>query len=61
MKVARFVLKVTTICLAIAAAACCIVAYWDQIAEFFGMLKAKVSDRACCCHHESDDYADWDE
>ena len=63
MKVARFVLKIVGWCLAVAAAACCIIAYWDKITEAFTCLRDKcASKRACCCHSpEFDDYADWDE
>ena len=52
MKVARFVLKIVGWSLALAAAVCCVVAYWDKITE----------KGECCCHpSEFDDYADWDE
>ena len=34
MKIARFVLKIVGTCLALAAAACCVIAYWDKITEF---------------------------
>lgn len=63
MKVARFVLKIVGWSLALAAAICCIVAYWDKITSAVCCLKDKVAERgACCCHpSEFDDYADWDE
>ena len=63
MKIARFVLKIVGWSLAVAAAACCIVAYWDKIAEFFGCAKEKLAEKkACCCHHSDyDEYADWDD
>ena len=63
MKVARFVLKIVGCSLALAAAICCVVAYWDKLTEMVGGLKCKVSEKgACCCHpSEFDDYADWDE
>lgn len=63
MKVARFVLKIVGWSLAVAAAACCIVAYWDKITSGLSCLKERVSEKgACCCHNpEFDDYADWDE
>ena len=45
MKIARFVLKIVGWSLAVAAAACCIVAYWDKIAEFFGCAKEKLAEK----------------
>ena len=63
MKVARFVLKIVGLSLALAAAICCVVAYWDKITSAVCGLKDKVADKgAGCCHpSEFDDYADWDE
>ena len=63
MKVARFVLKIVAISMAVMAAACCIIAYWDKIVEFFGCAKEKIAEKTdCICHRsEYDDYADWDE
>ena len=52
MKVARFVLKIVSLCLA--------AAYWDKIVAGIRYVGAK-----CGCKHcrpaEYDDYADWDE
>ncbi len=59
MKVARFVLKVVAAALALAAAACCVVAFWDKIVEVFGCAKAKLC-KSGCCGGEYDDYVDWD-
>ena len=62
MKIARFVLKIVALSLTIAAGVCCIIAYWDKIAAFFVCAKEKLSaGKACCCHSEFDDYADWDD
>lgn len=63
MKVARFILKIVAVSLAVMAAACCVIAYWDKITEFFGCCRDKLAEKKlCCCHHsEYDDYADWDE
>lgn len=62
MKIARFALKIVAVSMAVVAAACCIIAYWDKIAEFLGCAKEKLQEKkACCCHSEYDDYADWDE
>ncbi len=57
MKVARFVLKIVSLCLATAALACCVIAYWDKITEAARFIGGKLG----CCHSEYDDYADWDE
>ena len=62
MKIARFVLKVVGWSLALAAAVCCVVAYWDKLNSAFRGLRDKIAEKgACCCHSEFDDYADWDE
>lgn len=63
MKIARFILKIVALSLSVAAAACCIVAYWDKIADGFYCIKEKLAEKgSCCCHtSEYDDYADWDE
>lgn len=62
MKVARFVLKIVGWSLALAAAACCLVAYWDKITSGLCGLKDRVAEKSTCCHpSEFDDYADWDE
>ena len=57
MKVARFVLKIVSLCLAVAALVCCVIAYWDKITEAVQFVGSKLSRR----NAESDDYADWDE
>lgn len=60
MKVARFVLKIVGFTLAAAAAACCIIAYWDKIMEGVQAIGARLGCK--CCSSEYDDYADyWDE
>ncbi len=46
MKVARFVLKIVGWSLALAAAICCVVAYWDKLTSVVSGLKDKVSKRA---------------
>lgn len=60
MKLARFVLKIVAASLGAAAAVCCIIAYWDKIAGFFGAVQETLHHRRVCCHSsEYDDYADW--
>ncbi|WP_294473435.1 hypothetical protein [uncultured Intestinimonas sp.] len=63
MKVARFVLKIVGWSLALAAAICCVVAYWDKLSDGLSGLKDKAAERRAHCHcpSEFDDYADWDE
>lgn len=61
MKVARFVLKIVAVSLAAAAAVCCVIAYWDRIAEFFRGLGQRMNMKCCCGPSEYDDYADWEE
>lgn len=62
MKVARFVLKIVAASLAFAAAVCCVIAFWDKLAEFFSNVKGKVCDKVKTCSYRSeyDDYADWE-
>ena len=59
MKVARFVLKIVSLCLAVAALTCCVIAYWDKISELAGALCEKCGGKKR--PSEYDDYADWDE
>ena len=59
MKVARFVLKIVSLCLAVAALTCCVIAYWDKIAEAAGAVCEKCGRKSR--PSEYDDYADWDE
>lgn len=61
MKVARFVLKIVGFSLAAAAAACCVIAYWDKIVAGFRTLGGKLGCPRCARPAEYDDYADWDE
>ena len=63
MKAARFVLKIVAVCMAAAAVACAVVAYWDKIVDFFyaiaDRLEEKKADRKFAA--ESDDFADFDD
>lgn len=59
MKVARFVLKLTAAALALAAAVCCVIAFWDKLEEAYGCVKGKLC-KSGCCSGEFEDYADWD-
>lgn len=61
MKIARFVLKIVGLCLALAAAACCVIAYWDKITEFVHEVGNALGLKCCRYPSEYDDYADWDE
>ena len=61
MKVARFVLKIVAAALAVAAAVCCVIAFWDKIETAFYYVKEKLCKAGCCIDGECDDYVDWDE
>lgn len=61
MKVARFVLKIVAAVLAVAAAVCCVIAFWDKLETAAGAVKAKLGKCGCCQNNEFDDYVDWDE
>lgn len=59
MKVARFVLKLVTLALTVAAVACAVIAYWDKIVECVQMISDKLSEKkASLCQSEYDDYAE---
>lgn len=62
MKVARFVLKIVAAALAAAAAVCCVIAYWDKLAELFCRMGEKLRGKVKTCNYPSeyDDYADWE-
>ena len=59
MKATQLILKIVAAVLALAAAVCCVIAFWDKIETAFYYLKEKVS-KINCCDSEYDDYADWD-
>ncbi len=60
MKVARFVLKIVALSLTVAAAVCCVIAYWDKITAGVCAIGDKLGVK--CRSAEYDDYADdWDE
>ncbi len=59
------VMKILTVLTVLGALACAVVLYWDKLLELAERVKSLVSEKkACCCHREQDDYADyadWDE
>lgn len=63
MKIARFVLKIVGASLALAALVCCVVAYWDRLAQLCGCAKDSLAAKkaACCRPAEYDDFADVDD
>lgn len=62
MRAAQFVLKVVAAALALAAAVCCVIAFWDRIAGGFSCAKERLGRTRCRCGvSEYDDYVDWDE
>lgn len=60
MKVARFVLKIVAASLAVAAAVCCIIAYWDKLMGVCSGARAAVAEKKALRSRpaEYDDYAD---
>ena len=58
MKVASCVLKIVAAILALAAAVCCVIAFWDKIEAAFDCVKAKLCKKGLCTC-ESEDYVDW--
>ena len=61
MKVARFVLKIVSACLAVAAITCCIIAYWDKIMDCVEAVNDKLGSARKSRLIDSDDYADWED
>ena len=63
MKFANSGLKALAVVFALAAAACCLAAYWVKLTDLFYCAKDKISKGVCCPRtaSEYDDYADWDE
>ena len=62
MKVARFVLKIVAVCMAVAAVVCAVVAYWDKIMDLFYTAADKMEEKKADCRFASeyDDYEDCD-
>ena len=61
MKVARFVLKIVSACLAVAAVTCCVIAYWDKIVDVVEAVSDKLGYSRKAKLADSDDYVDWDD
>ena len=59
MKMLQLVLKIAAAALALAAVACCIVAFWDKIEASFGCVKGKFCKSSDCDNSEYDEYVDW--
>lgn len=63
MKAANFVFKIASIVLALAAAACFILANLEKISDCFLTLREQVTaKRRACCYDcdDMDEYEDWD-
>ena len=64
MKIARFVLKIVAASLALAAAVCAVIAFWDKILEAGRELHGFLSDKKASCPFcrpaEYEDFADLD-
>lgn len=56
MKVARFVLKIVALSLALAAGVCAVIAYWDKLLEVGTCAKEKLQAKSC-----SSEYEDYEE
>ena len=61
MKVARFVLKIVSACLAVAAITCCVIAYWDKIVDCVEAVSDRLGYNRKGHLADSDDYADWED
>ena len=64
MKIARFVLKIIAASLALAAAVCAVIAFWDKILDAATGLKDVLSEKKANCRicrpAEYEDFADLD-
>lgn len=60
MKGTQFVLKIVAAALALAAAVCCVIAFWDQLTGALECAKKKLNKRCDRCDGEYDAYVDWD-
>lgn len=58
MKNMNFILKLVAAALALSAAVCCIVAFWDNLRDALDYVKTALPK--CCCHGKAE-YIDWDE
>ena len=58
MKTVRFILKIAAVAMAVAAAACAVLAYWDKIMDLFDSIADKMAEKKadCCFASEFDDY-----
>ena len=66
MKVAQSILKLTAVILALAAAVCAVVAFWEPITSGVSTAANKFRSRrqyaeGCCIGEDDEDYTDWDE
>ena len=59
MKVARFVLKLVTLSLTIAAVVCAVVAYWDKLAELAVVAREKLQTKKEAVPAEYCEYDDF--
>ena len=64
MKIARFVLKIIAASLALAAAVCAIIAFWDKILDAGRARDSALSEKTATCRFcrpaEYEDFADLD-
>ena len=61
MKVAGFVLKIVSACLAVAAIVCCVIAYWDKIVDCVESVSEKLGYSRKAKLVDGDDYAEWED
>ena len=57
----QITLEIVLFGLAVAAAVCCVIAYWDKITECVHGVGRALGLKCCQYPSEYDDYADWDE
>lgn len=58
MKSVGFILKLVAAALALGAAVCCVIAFWDNLRDLISSVKSALP-KGCCLRKA--EYIDWDE
>ena len=61
MKVTRLALKIAAAIMLVAAAACAIAAYWDNLVDIFYTIADKIEERKADCCIDSSEFDDYDD
>lgn len=61
MKTARFILKIVTAVMAVAAVVCTIVVFWDHIMDLFDAIADKVEEKRADRRFQPAEFDDYDD